>query len=478
MVPPNVPAHPRRWLLLAAIITVLIMAPLDASALNVALPVLKSQFQVHLGQVAWAVLSYLVVIGSLIIVAGRLGDLFGFRRVFLSGVIIFIAASVACGLAPGFGWLVAARAAQGVGACMIMALSPAIVTALFPAGERGRALGIMGMGIAGGLIAGPSIGGLLTHLVGWRAIFFINVPIGLAGGWWCRCALPELAARESRRLDLPGALLAMVMLGSLMLALTQAETWGWAAPLTLGLIGLSVAAAVLFIVVERRHPEPLLALSLFQDRVFTGANLASIMNFLGQYSVVFLTPFALEHGLRLSPARTGLAMACLPVAVLVLAPISGALSDRLGTRRLAVAGALVVVLGLLALAIVTPTLRLSLIIPSLILVGIGTGLFQSPNNSAVMGSVPRHHLGVGSSVLATMRNLGMAFGIAASSAVVALGRHYFQAVYHLPDTDALLYAVRIGFLVGALFALLGVITSAVRDDGAPASAGSAAGPTL
>jgi len=470
MKPQQAQAHPRRWSILAAIITVLVMTPLDASALNVALPVLQHEFHVNLGQVAWAVLAYLVVIGSMIIAAGRLGDLFGFRRVYLTGVIVFVASSIACGLAPGFGWLIAARVAQGVGACMIMALGPAIVTALFPATERGRALGMVGMGVACGLIAGPSIGGLLTNLIGWRAIFFINVPIGLAGGLWCWRTLPELAARESRLLDLQGALFAMIMLGSLMLALTQAESWGWDAPLTLGLFALSILAAIIFIMVERRHPEPLLTLSLFHNRVFTGANIASMMNYLGQYCVIFLTPFALENGLRLSPARAGLSMACLPVAVLVLAPLSGALSDRLGTRLLAVAGELVVVLGLIALAIVTPTLKLTLIIPSLILVGVGTGLFQSPNNSAVMGSVPRNHLGVGSSVLATMRNLGMAFGIAASSAVVALGRHFYTVIHRLPADAALLHGVRVGFLVGAAFALLGAITSAVREDRQPASA--------
>jgi EmrB/QacA subfamily drug resistance transporter len=462
-------------LILASVVAVLLMTPLDMSAVNVILSTLREQFSSSVGAVAWVSLAYLVVIAGLLLPFGRLGDLWGFRRLFLIGVALFTAASALCGLSHtlpallgagaleryGLPMLIGARVLQGVGACMMMALSPGIVAAIFPPAERGRALGFLGMGIAVGLVLGPTLGGLLTYSLGWPWVFYINVPIGLAGGLWVRRMLPPLNPRRVTPVDWPGSGLIVLALSTLMLAVTQGRSWGWVSAPVLGLLAVSAVAAVLLARHERHAPYPILDFALFRNPVFTGANLAAMLNFLGQFTALFITPFVLRDGLGLNVQQTGLLMGAIPIAVLVLAPISGALSDRLGTRLLAVVGELIVAAGLIVLAFVIVRQQPAVIAGALALVGVGTGLFQSPNSSAIMGSLPRTHLGVGGSILAVMRNLGMACGIAVSSAVMAAGTHGLQQ----PALGAATLASgRLGYLVGAGFVILGALTSAMRRD--------------
>lgn len=467
MISPHNDGHVNRWAILAAVIAVLIMTPLDGSAVNIIMQEIQHSFHLppeQIGLVAWVALAYLLVSGSLILPMGRLGDLFGFRRLFLIGVVIFTVSSALCGLAPSLGWLIGARVLQGIGACVVTALGSGIITALFPPRERGRALGFLGMGIAMGLVLGPTLGGLLTKLGGWRLVFFINLPIGLIGGLLCARLLPALGAGTRKRVDWLGALLAMLTLGTLLLALTQGPEWGWGSHGVLALFAVSLCAGTGFIQVERTLAEPMLSFALFTNPVFTGANIATMMNFLGQFCALFMTPFLLRYGMGFDTLHAGMVVGAIPLSVLVLAPISGALSDRLGTRTLAIAGESIVALGLISMAIVLPHRSLYSIVPALMLVGVGTGLFQSPNNSAVMGSVPRTHLGIGGGVLATMRNLGMSFGIAISTAVEAAGAHHYLAVHPTLQMGALLHGIQLAYLVGAAFVLLGAVTSAFRTE--------------
>jgi len=467
--------YPNRWWILASVMAVLVMAPVDGSAVNIIIPVIQQDFHVaHLAKVAWVQLAYLIVIGGLILPMGRLGDLWGFRRIYLVGAALFTVSSALCGLAPTLGWLIGARVLQAVGACMMMALSSGIVTAILPAEERGRALGVVGMCVAIGLVIGPTFGGFLAHLQGsWRWVFFINLPIGLFGSLWCWRMLPPLRLGRPARVDWPGGLLAVAMLTALLLAITNGSSWGWVSPAVLALLALSLASAIVFIRQERRHPAPMLDLSLFRNRVFAGANLASMMNFLGQSCAVFLTPVLLENGFGYNTAKAGWIIAAVPAGVMLLAPISGSLSDRIGTRGLAAAGETVVAVGLAGMAVllhgvhagsIAQERALPVILCMMLLVGIGTGLFQSPNNSAIMGSVPRTHLGIGGGVLSTMRNLGMAFGIAVSSAVAGIEiPSGVAAAVHMEKLQ-IFHDVSAGFAVGAIFVFLGALTSLFRDD--------------
>lgn len=453
-----------RWLILAAMLLVLIMAPLDASAVNIILPVLQQDFHLTIPQVAWVSLSYLVILASFILPIGRIGDLFGFRRLYLLGAVIFTLASLACALAVSFPMLIAARIVQAMGACMLMAISSGITTAIFPAQERGRALGIVGMAVAVGSVLGPSLGGWLTALGGWRLVFMINLPIGIIGSLGCFSLLPAIRPNPGRQVDWSGGLLGMFMLGSLVLVITQGATWGWTASLTLALLAVSVISGVLFVWQERHCASPMLDFRLFQHPVFLGANIALVMNYLGQYCAIFLAPQLLEVGLRLPINTAGLVMITLPAAIFVLAPISGALSDRIGTRVLTVVGESLVTAGLAWLALTAKTPQLVPLIFGLLLIGIGAGLFQSPNNSAIMGSVPPTHLGIGGGVLATMRNLGMALGITVSSLVVSAGSLHAQGQLLLPPNAALLHGIHLAFACGAIFAALGAVTSLLRAD--------------
>lgn len=284
------------------------MAPMDGSAVNIIIPVIQRDFHVaHLGKVVWVQLAYLIVIGGLILPMGRPGDLRGFRRICLFGAGLFTVSSALCGLAPSLGWRISARVLQGVGACMVTALSSGIVTAIFPAEERSRALGVVGMCVALGLVIGPSFGGLLAHLRGsWRWVFFINLPVGLFGGLWCARMLPPLRFGQLVRVDWPGGLLAVTTLTALLLAITSGSPWGWRSPAVLALLALSLTGAVAFIGPERRYATPMLDLFLFRNRVFAGANLASMMNFLGQSCAVFLTPVLLENGFGYNTAKAGI----------------------------------------------------------------------------------------------------------------------------------------------------------------------------
>jgi EmrB/QacA subfamily drug resistance transporter len=479
--------YPQRWHILASVVVVLLMTPLDMSAVNVILPTLKAQFASSVGAVSWVSLAYLLVIVGLLLPFGRLGDLWGFRRLFLVGVGLFTVSSALCGLSHtvpalfgpavlrqfGLPALIAARVLQGLGACMMMALSSGIITAVFPPRERGRAMGFVGMGIAFGLVLGPTLGGLLTQWFGWPWIFYINVPIGIAGGAWVRRMLPPLNPHHPTPVDWPGALLIIATLTTLMLGVTLVETEGWSSPAVRALLAASVAAGGVLVWHERRSRHPKLDFSLFANPVFAGANLAAMMNYLGQFTAIFITPFALRYGMNRDPQQIGLTMGVLPVAVLVLAPISGALSDRLGTRLLAALGEIIVAIGLFALALIIGRGQPLWIIPALALVGVGTGLFQSPNSSAIMGSLPRTHLGIGGSVLAVVRNLGMTFGIAISSAAVAIGSQWYHHTHpHASAASAILYAAHFGYLIGAAFALLGAVTSVVRQDQAKSPASS------
>lgn len=453
-----------RWRILAATLVILVMTPLDGTSVNVVLPIIQRDFHLVLSQIAWVSLVYLLFLTSFILPFGRVGDIWGFRRVFLAGALIFILSSALCGMAPVFHVLIIARIIQGIGACMLMSVSSGLTTAIFPSSERGRALGVVGMVIAIGAIIGPSFGGFLTSIGGWRLIFFINLPIGAVGLILCSRMVPEIRPDRSGSIDWGGAFMLVLSLGSFMLAVTQGEYWGWKSAAVLWLTAVWLILGTWFLVTESRSRSPILDLSLFQHPVFTGANIALTMNLMSQFCMSFLVPKYLIDVMHLPVGRTGLVMMASPVAIFILAPFSGALSDKIGTRPLAIAGETLVTLGLASLAFAVPYKNLAYVVSSLAVLGVGAGLFQSPNNSAIMGSVPRDRLGTGSAVLAAMRNLGMALGITAASVSATIGMGHFMRVYAGTTAQSLLYGIRFAFFIGTIFAFMGVLASAVRPD--------------
>ncbi len=409
-------AYERRYAVLAAIMLGGIMGPIDGSIVNVILPTISDAFGSSIQAAQWVPLIYLLTISSLLLFFGRLGDIIGYRKVYLGGLASFVAASALCGLAPSLGWLVAFRALQGFAASMMMAVPFAVIAAVFPPEERGKALGINAISISAGLAIGPSLGGFLVSLAGWRLAFLINVPVGIAGVLWARRIIPELKGGRGR-IDVPGMLTASASLLLLLYCVNRLQTSGLT-PLLTALFVAGILSGAGFLLIEQRVKDPMVNLNLFRNAPYSFANLSALLNFMSQFVAVFLTPFYLQRVLHHAPEGVGLIMTSFPIAVMAVAPFAGSLSDRVGTSVLASAGTGLCAVALILLSRLSPQAAPLDVAWRLALFGLGTGVFQSPNNSAAMGSAPRQYLGVASGVLATMRNVGMALGIAAGGMVL------------------------------------------------------------
>jgi EmrB/QacA subfamily drug resistance transporter len=464
----------RRWLVLSAVSVGTFMATLDGSIVNIALPSIGRAFGVDIGSVEWVVVAYLLVVGSVLLPFGRLGEVVGFRRVYLAGFAVFTAASALCAAAPGIEALVGFRALQGIGAAMLMAMGPAIVARTFGPGERGRALGLNAISVSIGLTLGPALGGLLTEVATWRGIFLVNLPIGLFAIAWAARILPQDRPGRREPFDLPGAVLASGALFGLLLGLNQGGAWGWTSPVTAALLAGAAVLGAAFVVVELRTASPLIDLRLFWIRAFSAGLASLFVAFAGLFTATFLLPFLLQEGSGVGPLEAGLLITPIPLAAAVVAPFSGALSDRVGSRGPASFGIALTALGLLSLTTLPPDFAPLDLAWRLVFIGAGHGVFMSPNSSAVLGAVPRPRLGTASGMSAETRVVGQAVGIVVSAAVVAvrLPVHLAEIGAGVDGADdpavadaALVAAIHDAFVVAALICAVGIVTSLVRGAG-------------
>ncbi len=407
-----------KWLILAAVMLGAFMGPIDASIVNTVLPDITGYFKTDISIAQWVPTIYLLTISSLILFYGRLGDMVGYKKIFLAGLAAFVVASILCGTSQTIWMLIAFRGIQGLAAGLLMAVGYAIITAAFPPFERGRAMGIYAISIAAGLGLGPTLGGLITQYTSWHYVFFINVPIGIAALIWGARIIPKSTTKPGQKLDVAGALTALVFLTSLLLYANQGETWGWASLRSLVLVGITVVFGALFFWIERTSPQPMLNLALFKNRRFSFASVSTLLSFVALYAIVFLTPFYLTFVLHYSILKVGLALIASPLTMMFVAPVSGAMSDRFGSRTFAVLGMCITAVGLYLMSGLTASDDVWAVVWRLVIVGFGLGMFQSPNNSEIMGSVPPWHLGIASGIIAAMRNVGMVLGIAIAGAVL------------------------------------------------------------
>ena len=453
----------RKWLILSTVSLGSLMSTLDGSIVNIALPKIQQDFGIDLTTVEWVVVAYLLVLGSLLLPVGRLGEVRGFKRVYLAGFAIFTVASVLCGLAPNEAWLVAFRVLQACGAAAITAMGPAVIARTFDASERGRALGLNGVSVSLGLSLGPVLGGLLTQ-VAWRSIFLINAPIGIIAILWAWKVLPAEGRGKDQSFDLRGAALSGAALFCLLLALSEGQGWGWTSWQTLGLFAAFLVLGAAFILAERATVQPLLDLALFQIRPFSFGLASVIVAFSGLFTATFLLPFLLEQGRGFTPLEAGLVLVPVPIAMAIVAPFSGTASDRFGPGVLASAGMALMVLALLSLTQLPTDFSFPDLLWRQVLLGVGQGLFMSPNSSAVLGSVPGRRVGTASGTLAQMRVTGQGLGIAISAAVVAtrLPVHLVGGASH---ADALAGAIHDAFWVAAAVCSIGIVTSLIRGSG-------------
>ena len=457
----------RKWLILTSVSLGSLMATLDGSIVNIALPVIQTDFRIDFPTVSWVVVAYLLVVGGLLLPFGRLGEVLSFKGVYLVGFAVFTGASVCCGASPNELALIGFRVVQAVGAAMIMSMGPAIVARTFPANERGRALGLNAIAVSIGLSLGPALGGILTQAASWRAIFLINLPIGVLAIIWAARILPAETPGQRKSFDALGAVLSGVALSSLLLALIEGQSWGWTSPAIIILLAVFVVLAVGFIMVEGGAVAPLIDLALFRIRPFSAGLVSAVVAFAGLTTATFELPFLLQQTRGFSPIEAGLLLTPVPIVMAIVAPFSGAASDRFGTRLPATVGMAIIVLGLLSLTQLPVDFTLPDLIWRLVLVGIGQGLFMSPNTSAVLGSVPRLRVGTASGTLAQMRVNGQALGIALSAAVVAirLPLHLAESA-GLPASTAQNLAqsgaIHDAFVVAAAICCVGVVASLVR----------------
>jgi EmrB/QacA subfamily drug resistance transporter len=411
--------YSRKWYVMAAVAMGVFLATIDGSIVNVALPTLVHAFGTEFAIVQWVVLAYLLAVTTLMLSVGRLGDMIGKKPLYAAGFVVFTLGSVLCGLASSVYWLIGFRVLQAIGAAMLMALGMAIVTEAFPPSERGKALGISGSMVSVGIVVGPVLGGLLIGALSWHWIFFVNLPIGIVGTWMVIRFVPALKPAGGQRFDLAGALTLFLCLMAFLMALTLGQGKGFTDILVLALLAASLAFLALFITIEHRIQYPMIDLDLFRDRLFNINLVTGFIIFVCMSGTIILMPFYLENVLGYAPQSVGFLLAIVPIAVGSTAPNSGGLSDRLGTRPITVAGLLILLIGFFAVStLTTGTTALGYVLRFLP-IGIGIGVFQSPNNSAVMGAVPRARLGIASGLLSITRTLGQTTGIAALGALWA-----------------------------------------------------------
>lgn len=423
--------YSRKWLVMLAVGMGIFLSTIDGSIVNVALPTLARSFDTDFAVVQWVVLAYLLTISVLMLSFGRLADMIGKKLIYTSGFVVFTVGSVLVGLSPSVSWLIAFRIVQAIGGAMILALGMAIITEAFPAGERGKALGISGAIVSVGIVVGPTLGGILIDAFSWHWIFFVNLPVGIAGTLLAIRYIPQVKPPGGQRFDFWGAGTLFFGLLALLLALTIGQRIGFSERRTLLLLGAAALFLALFVAIEWRSKQPMIELRLFRSNLFSVGLITGFLTFMTIAGAVILMPFYLENVLGYGPREVGLLLAVVPIALGVTSPLSGTLSDRLGTRPITVVGLAILFLGYYSLSTLGTDTSPAGYILRFLPIGIGMGVFQSPNNSAIMGTAPRRRLGIVSGMLAITRTLGQTTGIALLGALWA-ARVFYYAGENLP----------------------------------------------
>jgi EmrB/QacA subfamily drug resistance transporter len=446
-----------KWKAMFTVWIGIFMATLDGSIVNVALPTLTEYFKTDITTIEWVVMAYLLTITSLLLSLGRISDMIGRKTIFAGGLAIFTIGSGLCAISATENQLIYYRVLQGIGAAMLMATGIAIITHAFPPRERGKAMGLIGTVVAIGSMAGPVAGGFLIENVGWQSIFYINIPIGIFGTAMALIVLRKDKTTSGQTFDIPGALALFISLMSLLLALSQGQESGWLSGYIILLFILSIVFIIIFIRIENKARHPVMELQHFRNRPFAAANISALISFTALYNVILLMPFFLQNELGYSPEQVGIVFLAVPLVMSVAAPFSGWLSDRTNSFLLSSIGIGISSVSILWLGYLTPTSGSIDVVLRLALLGLGMGLFQAPNNSIIMGALPKEKIGIAAGTLGTMRNMGMVIGIAVSGAVFSS-----RYVYYGNTVGSFLPAFRDTYTVSAIICGIAMLTSLVR----------------
>ncbi|HEY3202842.1 MAG TPA: DHA2 family efflux MFS transporter permease subunit [Thermoanaerobaculia bacterium] len=436
-----------RWVLAATILGSS-MAFIDGTVVNVALPVLQTSIGASVSSAQWIVEAYMLFLSSLVLVGGSLADRFGRRRIFAIGTVVFAASSLACGLAADVRSIIVARAAQGVGAALLVPSSLALIGAAFPPRERGQAVGTWSALTAVATTIGPALGGWLVQVVSWRAVFFLNLPIAVAVLAIALRKVPETRNRSAGRLDLAGAVLATVGLGALVYGLIEAPAAGWSHPRAWGPVAAGTAALVGFIAVERRSSHPMVSPELFRIRTFTAANLLTLFLYAALSATFFFLPFELIQARGYSPAAAGAAVLPLIVLISLLSRWAGRIADRLGPRLPLTIGPVIAAAGFFLLAAAPPDARYVVsLLPALSVLGLGMAITVAPLTATVLNAVEREDAGAASGINNAVARVAAllavaVFGIVAAAAFNRSLDRRFDEARVSPATRQLLGAER------------------------------------
>ena len=455
-----------KWPILLIVVMSTFMATLDSSIVNVALPQMARALDVDTAQIQLVVTSYLIVIVGIILIFGKLGDMLGKTGIFTFGIAMFTLGSLLCGIGSSFPVLIGARIIQAVGAAATMANNQGIITQVFPATERGKALGLTGTSVALGSLVGPGLGGIIVGAASWEYIFLINVPVGVVVLFFAIKLLPRSNKKVTDRLDILGAALFMFSIVPLFVALGQVPSLGFTNPLILSAFVVSVLSFIAFIVVEQKRENPLISLSIFKNKLFSLSIFCAFITFVGLFCNSIIQPFYLQDVMNYAPEQAGLIMMIFPLVLSVLAPVSGHVSDKIGSELLTFIGLLLISLGLFLMSTLTEQSSLMTMVIFIVILSAGMGLFQSPNNSLIMSTVGRHQLGIAGSINALVRNMGMVCGIALATTLL-YGSMSEELGYRVTDyvagqNGAFINGMRNVYLTAAVICFVGAILTLLR----------------
>ncbi len=428
---------------------------LDNTVVNVALPSIQRDLGADLSELEWIVTGYALTFASLMLVGGKVADAYGRRRIFVLGILVFTVASLLCGLASSSEMLISARVLQGAGAALMNPATLSIIAATFPPRERGTAIGIWAGTSALALAIGPLVGGLITEHLDWSWIFFVNVPIGVLGIAASYLLIDESRDETHTSLDLTGLATSALGLFALTYALIEANTYGWTSGRIVGAFALAAVLLASFVVVERRRRDAMLPVELFRNGTYTGSNLVVLLVALAMFGVFFFVSLYMQNVLGYSAVQAGAAFLPMTLLIIVVAPIAGKTSDRVGSRGLMTAGMVLVAVQLVLFSRLSADATFWDLLPALLIGGVGMSLTMTPSAAAATRAVPVDKAGVGSAVLNSARQVGGTMGIALMGAIMAAEAGGERSI------DAFMRGFEVSLRVAAAIALVGAVVAFV-----------------
>ena len=452
----------KEWAILLTVLPMTFMTTLDSSIVNVALPTMAKELNTSMAGIEWVVTSYLIVICATILLFGKLGDVLGKTRIFKFGIGVFTIGSLLCGFSNTLFMLILSRLVQAIGAGAAMATNQGIITETFPPNERGRALGMTGTAVALGTMVGPTLGGLIVSIAPWEYIFLINIPIGILVYIGVIKILPFKKKASDFKIDVKGSILFMISITLLFTSINFGQSLGFTNMFIVMSFIISLILFAIFIRVEKISDNPMLDIKIFKNRLFSLSIFCGFTSFISIGAVNIILPFYYQEVLSLSPSAAGLMMTVSPIILAVVAPLSGYLSDKMGSEKISALGLSILSIGIISLVLFnvnTPLIVVGILVG---LLSLGSGIFQSPNNSLIMSTVEKNELGIAGSINGLVRNLGTTNGIALSTSIL-YSRMSSKLGYKVSGyVDGRADAMRFVFIGIGVICLIGAILSVIR----------------